>query len=184
MGRQRACRCSTRVITLILTAVLMLSPTGCPSVSGVLESDFQSLDDLRGSGEAVARVYVAPIPLLPSDHTWFVVKRAEVQEFTRWEMFVYRGGIHGYVFQDLLPPEADLGSGGVRILAEVQGPEADALIDCIERAAATYPCRNTYLLFPGPNSNGFAQWTLNQCGWNVPLPASVVGKNVPCPATQ
>lgn len=148
------------------------------------DSLFGAIDALRDSGEAVARVYAAPIAPSEIEHTWFVVKRAEEVDPTRWEVFVYPGGIYGYVFADLYAPEADLGAGGTHVVAEVRGPEAEPLIDCIEDAAANYPCRDYYVLYPGPNSDSFTQWVLDRCGWDVELPPEVVGKDTPCPFAE
>jgi hypothetical protein len=67
------------------------------------------------------------------------------------------------------------------VIAEVLGSEAEPLIDCIERVAAEYPCRDYYVFYPGPNSDSYTQWVLNQCGWDVQLPADVIGKDVACP---
>lgn len=158
---------------------------GCPSgVPMEADSVFGSIDSLRDTGEAVARVYAAPIAPTEFQHTWFVVQRAEAVQPTRWEVFVHPGGIYGYVFADLYAPEADLGSGGTYVVAEVRGPQAEPLIECIESAAANYPCRDFYLLYPGPNSDSFTQWVLNTCEWNVELPPEVVGKDVLCPFAE
>lgn len=150
----------------------------------MVDSGLAPVDTMRDTGHALVRVYAAPVPGTGADHTWFVVKRADSTEIHRWEVFVYSAEPYGYVFQDLFEPEADLGIGGTYVVSEMVGPDAEPLIDCIENAAVNYPCRDYYLIFPGPNSDSFTQWVLNTCGWDVELPPTVVGTDVLCPLGQ
>lgn len=145
------------------------------------QGQFEPLESLRSSGEAVVRLYVAPI--IPgtgaiATHSWFVVKRADSATFHRWEVWRTCGGPYGHVREDMLLPTAHIGAGGVYVLAELIGSEAEPVVAFIEGWSPTYSCRSYYLYFPGPNSNTYAQWVLDNTGWNVVLPASAIGKNL------
>ncbi len=64
------------------------------------------------------------------------------------------------------------------LLLERRGPGVDALIDCIEAAAAVYPYANEYRVWPSPNSNTFTAFV----AWRVPelgldLPPTAIGKD-------
>ena len=61
---------------------------------------------------------------------------------------------------------------------DVRGEGVDELIKKIDNAAKTYPYRNTYSVWPGPNSNTFIAWI----GRLVPelrldLPPTAIGKD-------
>ena len=64
------------------------------------------------------------------------------------------------------------------LLVDVRGEGVDELIKKIDKAAKTYPYRNTYSVWPGPNSNTFIAWI----GRIVPelrldLPPTAIGKD-------
>ena len=61
---------------------------------------------------------------------------------------------------------------------DVRGEGVDELIKKVDKAAKTYPYRNTYSVWPGPNSNTFIAWI----GRIVPelrldLPPTAIGKD-------
>jgi len=63
-------------------------------------------------------------------------------------------------------------------LVDHRGEDAQAMIESIEAAVASYPYANTYRSYPGPNSNTF----LAHIGRQVPalkldLPANAIGKD-------
>ena len=64
------------------------------------------------------------------------------------------------------------------LLVDVRGAGVDAVIEEIDIAAKSYPYKNTYSVWPGPNSNTFIAWI----GRLVPelrldLPATAIGKD-------
>lgn len=149
------------------------------------QTPYAALDSLRHSGQALVRLYAAPLPGIESIaiHAWFVVKPADSTEFHRWEVWVSAAAPYGYVRKDLFPPEGDLGAGKAYVLAELTGPESEPVLTFIETRSPAYPCRSHFDLVWGPNSSSYIQWVLDGAGWGVVLPPSAIGKDVPpsCP---
>ncbi len=149
------------------------------------QSVFVPLESLRASGQAVVRVYGRPIAGLEAIavHPYFVIKTAEATEFDRWEVQAWLGGPYGHVKHNLRDADEE-GKPGVHVIAELIGPEAEAVSAFIETQSPVYPCRDVYVLWPGPNSSSYAQWVLDNTGWDVVLPPTTIGKDVPavCPS--
>jgi len=141
---------------------------------------FAPLSEVAESGLAMARVYAAPIPPIEpiAVHCWFVIKSADSQSIERWEVFETPTGTYGYVFLNGLEPTADVGAGGTFVVAELTGPQADPIVEFIRSASPDYPCKDVYVVFPGPNSNSYVQWVLDNTSWDVTLPARAIGKAV------
>lgn len=146
------------------------------------QSSFAALAALTESDLAIARLYAAPVPGIGlfASHPWFVVKRAESRGFDRWEVWPEAGEPYGYVRQNLFPAEGDVISDGANIIAELQGAAAEPVVDFIYSQSPSYPCRDTYVLFPGPNSSSYAQWVLEGTGWSATLPPTAIGKDLSC----
>lgn len=154
---------------------------GCFAEASIPDQEqFAPLSELETSGLAVARVYAAPIPRIESIavHCWFVIKSADSQAFDRWEVFERNTGAYGHVFMNDRSPTAGVGAGGTFVIAEVTGSEAEPIVEFIQTASPAYPCKDEYVLFPGPNSNSFAQWILDSTGWDVTLPSRAIGKDI------
>lgn len=186
-SRPRTARTSKVSWTVALAAIgVAISFHGCDDHFYPDQNLFAPLDTLADSDEAVVRIYTAPVPIfgLIDVHTWFVVKRAEARQFDRWESWVVVIPPTGFIIRNREEPEGDLlGTGGVRVLAEIRGPEATAVIDFIETRAWEYPCVEIYEPV-GPNSNTWTQWVLDQVGWQVELPPRAVGKDAHCPTAE
>lgn len=114
-----------------------------------------------------------------STHTWLAVKTAEAKRYTIYQVFgwnAYRG----------LPP-VDISHGqpdrywfGYRpqIDGLIKGEKAQALIPAIEKAVKSYPYANRYVAWPGPNSNTFIQYVLNQVPQlNMQTPFNALGRD-------
>ena len=169
------------VATVILGAAICLC--GCDAGFYPDQNLFAPLEVLADSDEAVVRLYTAPVPLvgLVDVHTWFVVKRAVARQFDRWESWALLDPPIGFIIKNREEPEGDLaGAGGVRVLAELRGPAATAIIDFVETRAEEYPCVSVNVVL-GPNSNTWTQWVLDQVGWPVELPPNAIGKDAACP---
>lgn len=118
-------------------------------------------------------------------HTWVATKRAGAREFVSYELFGWRS----YRGQSPLvarrgPPDRRWYGAEPEILTELRGPEVEAVIDRVEAAIASYPFRDQYRAWPGPNSNTFTAWI----GREVPelrldLPPTAVGKDYLGPTT-
>lgn len=142
-------------------------------------SSDQAPDPRRLVNTAIVQVYDAPTYGWRGKvavHPWIIFKRAGETGYTRYEVTEWGSGEkirrnrHG----------ADDYWFGARptLLVDQRGPAAEALIPQIEKAIASYPWKNTYHAYPGPNSNTF----LAHIGRNVPalhlnLPANAIGKD-------
>jgi len=174
VARPRRCRQA-------IGTFLCLIGAGCFGPGSIPDqSQFEPLASLGTNGEIVVRLYAAPIPNLESIaiHPWFVVKWADETEFDRWEVLQSAGAPYGHVRLNLNSPTSDVGAGGVFVLAELIGPAAESVVAFIETQSPNYSCRDHYISFPGPNSNTYAQWVLDNTGWAVTLPAAAIGKGV------
>jgi len=135
------------------------------------------LDDPK---ESVVRLYLTPTGgfELIAVHPWFVVRRAGEPSPSRWEVWPYAEAPYGHVRVNLKAPEqGNHGAGNVHIWAELTGDAAEAVGAFIENESPNYECRDSYAYFPGPNSNTYAQWVLDQTGWEVVLPPTAIGKD-------
>jgi len=109
-------------------------------------------------------------------HTWIIVKRAGADAFTRYDVVGWSGP--PYVHVNYAAPDAEWYSSRPELLAERRGEGAEALIDQIEAAVASYPFADTYRTWPGPNSNTFvAHVGRSVPGLGLDLPASAIGKD-------
>ncbi len=112
-------------------------------------------------------------------HTWISTKRRGASSFVSHEVIGWRQH-HGQSPVVARQGAADRRWYGAEpvVLAELRGPEVEAVIDRIERAVASYPYPDQYRVWPGPNSNTFTAWI----GRAVPelrldLPPTAVGKD-------
>jgi len=112
-------------------------------------------------------------------HTWVAVKPAHAKAYTVYEVIgwrLHRGG-SALAIHDRGPDERWFGSAPA-LLADKRGPDADALIGRIDRAARAYPYAAQYTMWPGPNSNTFTAWigrAVPELG--IDLPPTAIGKD-------
>ncbi|MFW6093816.1 MAG: DUF3750 domain-containing protein [Pseudomonadota bacterium] len=106
-------------------------------------------------------------------HHWFVVI-ADGGEPTRWEIWQWRnaGGeaAWGHLHRNLLAFDQGVGNGPSWIVRTWRGEDAAALARRLDEAPETYPWRCRYLPWPGPNSNTFVRWILEDAsglGWQA-----------------
>jgi hypothetical protein len=62
------------------------------------------------------------------------------------------------------------------LLSEWSGDDARRLIE-VMRQPETYPEHSTYVMWPGPNSNSYARWVLEQAGVSADLHPRMIGKD-------
>ncbi len=109
-------------------------------------------------------------------HTWIIVKKAAAPSFTRYDVVGWGGA--PVVHIDYAAPDGLWYDGRPEVLLDRRGPEADALIDPIEAAVASYPFAQTYRSWPGPNSNTFiAHIARSVPALGLDVPANAVGKD-------
>ncbi len=112
-------------------------------------------------------------------HTWVAAKRTGASAYTRYEVigwYAYRGYSPVVVHEGI--PDAYWFGNEPTVLVDLRGEGVDAVIDKVEAAAASYPYRMSYRVYPGPNSNTFTA----HIGREVPelrldLPPTAVGKD-------
>ncbi len=96
-------------------------------------------------------------------HTWIAAKRTGEDYYTTYDVVGWRG----YYGQQVMGIRRDIPDrywygAKPRLLKAHRGPQAESLIDAIERAAHAYPWKTTYKAYPGPNSNTFTAWIARQ----------------------
>jgi hypothetical protein len=109
-------------------------------------------------------------------HPWIIVKRSGASTFTRYEVVGWGGGQS--LKTDYMKADAYWFGAEPSLMASFQGDGVDALIDRIEAAVESYPFKNEYRSWPGPNSNTF----LAHIARSVPelrldIPANAIGKD-------
>ena len=129
--------------------------------------------------EAVVQIYTARAFSwrgYVATHPWIIVKRAGAQKFDRYEVVGWGGGPSlkkNYALRDGYWFGAE-----PSIMAEYRGPGTDQLIDRIEAAIETYPFKDQYRSWPGPNSNTFLAHVAREVPeLRLDIPANAIGKD-------
>lgn len=129
--------------------------------------------------EAIVLVYVARAFSwrgIFAIHPWISVKRQNGPAFTRYDVVGWGGGAK--VRENYGPADGLWYGAEPELLADFRGPEAEAMIDRIEVAVASYPFKDTYRTWPGPNSNTFlAHIARNVPEMRLDIPANAIGKD-------
>jgi hypothetical protein len=115
------------------------------------------------SEEFAVELWAASIPNLGRivDHHWLVVRTpARVDRWEVWQSVAAGGENWGHLHRNLMHPEAGIGKAPARKLMRWLGADACTLAERIAASPQEYPWRDRYLPWPGPNSNTFVQWVL------------------------
>jgi len=110
-------------------------------------------------------------------HTWIAAKRSGERTYTVYDVVGWRAR-NGQPVMQVAPDLPDRYWFGERprIIKQHRGAGVDALIAEVDRAAQAYPWKNTYTVFPGPNSNTFIAWIAKQVPkMELSLPLSAIG---------
>lgn len=96
-------------------------------------------------------------------HTWIAVKPSHAPQYTVYEVIGWRER-RGLPVLRVAKDHPDRLWFGARpeVLLDRRGKGVDELIRQIEQAAASYPWKHEYRVFPGPNSNTFPAWVAKQ----------------------
>ena len=136
-------------------------------------------------------LYCSPLPLPLSYlalHCWFVLADQE-NNISRWEVWQEPQKCKnswGYLHQNLFPPYQGINripacsfwKWPAKLLVCFDQSMATTLIKTIELSPETYPYQFQYSAYPGPNSNTYIQWVLNQLvDTKIKLPTAAIGKN-------
>ncbi len=168
-------------IILIILALLFVS--ACSSVkdwrTASRESAKMAPDPLT-TDEAVLQVYGARTWGWRgwfAIHTWIAAKHTGEQSYTVYEVIGWRAsrGLPALRIEKDLPDRYWYGNKP-RLLTDHRGEGVDKLITSVDKAARAYPWPDTYVAFPGPNSNTFVAWVARQVPeLDLRLPFSAIG---------
>lgn len=181
---------------LLLVACLLAGP-GAVALNGQpIEGDWRSASresaklapNPAATPEAIVQVYAARAfewRGLFAVHTWIATKAAGAPDYTIHEVTgwgVRHGGLAVRTRQGL--PDRYWYGSRPDLLAELRGPQAAAAITRIDAAIASYPYRDSYTTWPGPNSNTFVAHVLRHVPeLHADLPPTAIGKDyLPGPA--
>jgi len=121
-----------------------------------------------------------PPPLgIVAVHFWFTVADLRVGRFDRWEVWqtADAGGVSfGHLHCNLQSPEGHVGGGSTVLAATWRGDDARRLSEVLMLAKDEYPYRDHYRAWPGPNSNTFVAWVLDQARTAFQLPWKAHGR--------
>src|SRR4051812_17755685 len=113
-------------------------------------------------------------------HTWLAAKAKGADRYTRYEVIGWnlRFGSSAVSISDSRAPDAEWYGTRPRIIRELRGQDAEAVIAKLPQAAESYPYAATYSAWPGPNSNTFVA----HLGREIPelrlnLPSNAIGKD-------
>lgn len=115
-----------------------------------------------------------------SDHTWIAFKPAGASFYTRYEVtgFYLRRNQNSIRLTETTTPDQRWFGASPKLLQDLRGAEAEAVIAKIPAAVESYPFPNTYVVWPGPNSNTF----IAHIGRSIPelrltMPGNTIGKD-------
>lgn len=112
-------------------------------------------------------------------HTWVAAKAARADRYTRYEVIGWyaRGGGSGLTISDDEAPDAEWYGAAPQLIRDLRGPEAEAVIAKLPKAAADY-AYTTYRAWPGPNSNTFIAYLARAIPeLRLALPSLAIGKD-------
>lgn len=170
-------------LSLIFCCLSILLAFGCSSGTGWREASRESAGiapDPATTSAAVIQVYGADAWGWRgwfAIHTWIAAKRSGEPFYRVYEVIGWRSR-HGLPVVRIERDIPDRHWFGARptLLAEHRGPGVDRMIDEVDAAARSYPWQTTYKAVPGPNSNTFIAWILQQVpGLQLNLPWSAIG---------
>jgi len=112
-------------------------------------------------------------------HTWISAKRQNADHFVTYEVigWYHWRGLPAVVTRTSAPDKRWFGSDP-ELYADRRGAEVEGLIDRLETAVASYPYRNLYRTWPGPNSNTFTAMMARALPeLQLDLPPTAIGKD-------
>ena len=135
--------------------------------------------DPRKTPDAVVQIYIARAfswRAIFAVHPWIAFKRKGETEYARYDVVGW--GADAKLRKNYSVADGLWYGAEPKLLVDLRGPAAEAVIGKIEAAIASYPYKDTYRTWPGPNSNTF----MAHIGREVPelhldLPASAIGKD-------
>jgi Protein of unknown function (DUF3750) len=174
---------------MIGTAAFLLAATvACSPDDLAGERDFHDVAVVglapgpEDNQESIVQVYAArsyePLPRLVSVHTWIAYRREGEAQYTLYEAHRFRPQLSGRAVRTCRKDYPDRKWHGAEptLLFELRGEPADRAIEGIENAVAVY--RDSYRLWPGPNSNTLVSELARSVDeLQVDLPPTAIGKD-------
>jgi len=112
-------------------------------------------------------------------HSWIAVKPENATDYTVYEIIgwrAYRGG--DALSISTRAPDGLWFDAPPDILADLRGAEATAALPRLEAAVKSYPYREEYRVWPGPNSNTFTAHVARHVPeLRLDLPPTAIGKD-------
>jgi hypothetical protein len=115
-----------------------------------------------------------------ADHTWLAAKPANADRYTRFEVIGWygRGGGSVVSISGQRAPDAEWYGSAARLIREVRGADADAVIAKLQNAVGSYPYASSYSAWPGPNSNTFVAHVAREIPeLRLTMPSTAIGKD-------
>jgi hypothetical protein len=176
--------------TVLFLVVLLAGPVFMLVGGDVLGGDWRTASrepaniapDPAETREAVVHVYGARTYSWRGAfgvHTWISVKPTGAPSYTIYEVIGWRArhGGSALAIHNGIPDRYWFGSRP-ELLAEMRGEGVDAIIERIDTAARAYHYRDTYTIYPGPNSNTFVAWVAKQVPeLRLDMPPTAIGKD-------
>ncbi|MBM3546852.1 MAG: DUF3750 domain-containing protein [Alphaproteobacteria bacterium] len=156
-------------------------PADVPWYAARRDSSGQAPDP-KTTREAVVQVYAARAVgwrRALAVHTWIVVKPRNADRYSRYEVMGWGVGNGAPAVRlDRTGPDNYWFGAHPEILVDLRGPGVDAMIEKVKAAVERYPYPQSYITWPGPNSNTFVAFI----GREVPelglsLPPTAIGKD-------
>lgn len=178
---------SLAVLLLLVCGPLLTIATGSASLRGDWRTATHDRAGLAPDPslhpEAVVQVYASRTfgwRGAFADHTWLAVKPAGGQSYTRYEVIGWYARHGGSVVSVSDQRDADAQWYGrpARLVGDLRGDAAQAVVGKLASAVAAYPYAHSYRAWPGPNSNTF----IAHLGREIPelrliLPSTAIGKD-------
>ncbi len=129
--------------------------------------------------ETIVELRAAKIPIIGfiAVHYWYVIIRGNKKD--RWEIWQnpdLSPGSWGHLHKNLMSPLAGVGNGDSWLKRSWTRELGNYLAQTIEKSPIIYPYNHCYCYFPGPNSNTYVQWILNQTNCDHRLSFKAIGK--------
>lgn len=132
--------------------------------------------------EAIIQIYAARAfnwHGLFSSHIWIAIKPHQARKYIVLQIVGWRlyYGLPALAIESDIPDRYWFGQKP-HVILDIRGDEAKKLIPQILSAAKSYPYRDTYRLWPGPNSNTFPAYIGRQVpDLKIVIPSDAIGKD-------
>jgi hypothetical protein len=114
------------------------------------------------------------------DHCWIAVKDAGGSHYRRYEVIGWnlRRNRSTVTESETANPDRAWYGARPKLLQDIRGAEAEAIIAQLPAAVASYPHANEYRMWPGPNSNTFIAHIAREVPeFRLAMPGRAIGKD-------